>query len=252
MSKEESAKEKKDLESYFNQSMFVDRLLRPEGSNIAPKTDSYSYLTTGYKYNCSRYGVEDFDVTSLQVYDLTGAIQGTFHIYEGKDYNYYWDNEKLKQTYCKSIMRFTMLDNGNFESKVSIQDKDNVVVNTSVDVIRDVTGCNFDGKSVRDGLFSGLSHENCSGKFEFNECYKVIANGTRLLHYSLSSDFFEVYELPRGWGVEDGVTKLSCPKVFDDINFDKEDNDLEEINVILASRTNNKGKSLVKKINNSK
>lgn len=248
----DSEKEESSLKSYFNESMFVDGLLRPEGSNIAPKTDTEQDLTTGYKYNCSRFGARDFDISSVGVYDLTESIQGTFLIYEEKDYNHYWNNEKEEQTTCKSIMPFTMLDNGSFESKVTIQDGATVVVSTSVNVIRNIVGCNFDGKSVRDGLFTGFAHEDCRGNFELNEYYKTISNRTRLLHYSESSDFFEVYELPNGWVVEDGISKLEYPKVFDDVDFDKQDKDLEEISGILASRTNNKGISLVKKIDNSK
>lgn len=248
----DSEKEESSLKSYFNESMFVDGLLSPEGSNIAPKTDTDQDLTTGYKYICSRFGVRDFDISSVDVYDLTESIQGTFLIYEEKDYNHYWNNEKEKQTTCKSIMPFAMLDNGSFESKVTIQDGETVVVSTNVNVIRNIVGCNFDGKSVRDGMFSGLAHEDCRGNFELNEYYKTISNRTRLLHYSESSDFFEVYELPNGWVVEDGISKLEYPKVFDDVNFDKQDKDLEEINGILALRTNSKGISLVKKIDNSK
>lgn len=247
----DTEKEESSLKSYFNESMFVDGLLRPEGSNIAPKTDTDDGFTTGYKYNCSRYGVRDFDINSIGVYDLMESIQGTFLIYEEKDYSYYWNNEKKEQTTCKLIMPFTMLDNGSFESKVTIQDGETVVVSTSVNVIRKIVGCNFDGKSVRDGMFFGLAHEDCRGNFELNECYKTISDRTRLLHYSESSDFFEVYELPDGWDVEDGVSKLGYPKVFDDVDFDKQDKDLEEINGILASRKNNKGIALVKK-NSSK
>lgn len=248
----EEKKEESSLKSYFNESMFVDGLLRPEGSNIAPKTDTDQDLTTGYKYNSCRFGARDFDISSVGIYDLTESIQGTFLIYEEKDYNHYWNNEKDEQTSCKSIMPFTMLDNGSFESKVTIQDGETVVVNTSVNVIRNIVGCNFDGKSVRDGLFSGLAHEDCRGNFELNEYYKTISNRTRLLHYSESSGFFEVYELPNGWVVEDGISKLEYPKVFDDVDFDKQDKDLEEINGILASRTNSKIMSLVKRIDNSK
>ena len=232
---EEKVKEESNLKSYFNESMFVDGLLRPEGSNIAPKTDTEQDLTTGYKYSSSRLGTREFDISSVDVYDLEEIIQGTFINFEEKEYNYYWNNEKEEHTYCKSVMPFTMLDNGSFESKVDIGGEE-ITVSTKVNVVRNVVGVNFDGKSVRDGLFPELAHEDCRGTFELNEYYKTISNRTRLLHYSNSSDFFEVYELPSGWIVGDGVSKLKSPKVFDDLDFDKNDKDLEEINEILASR----------------
>lgn len=245
-------KEESSLRSYFNESIFMDGLLRPEGPNIVPKVDIDQDLTTGYKCDCSMFGVRNFDINSVGVYDSTESIQGTFLLYEDKDYDYYWDNEKKKQTACKSVMPFTMLDNGSFESEVTIQDRETVVVSTSVNVIRNVVGCNFDGESIRDGMFSGLPHEDGRGSFEFNEYYKIISNRTRLLHYSESSDFFEVYDLPEGWVIEDGISKLEYPKVFDDVVFDKRDKDLKEINSILATRTNSKGIPLVKRMNNSK
>lgn len=243
----DSEKEEAGLKSYFNESMFVDGILRPEGSNIAPKADTDQDLTTGYKYNCRRFGARDFDISSVSTYDLTEDIQGTFLIYEEKDYNHYWNNEKEEFTVCKSIMPFTMLDNGSFESKVTVQDKKTVEVHTSVNNIRNIVGCDFDGKSVRDGMFPGFAHEDCRENIELKEYYRIISNRTRLLHYSESSDFFEVYELPNGWNIEDGISKLEYPKVFDDFSFDEKDKDLEEINEVLETRTNRKGISLVKK-----
>lgn len=245
--KEKQKKEETNFKSYFIESMFLDGLLRPEGSNIAPKTDTDPDSTTGYKYNSSRYGTRSFDTSFVSTDDLTENLKGTFLVYEEKDYNYYWNNEKEQKTPCKSKMRFTMLDNGSFESVVNIHDSETVSINTSINLIRNVVGYNFDGKSVRDGLFKDFAHEDGRKNFKLTEYFKKIANGTRLLHYSDSSDFFEVYDLPSGWNIIDGISNLGYPKVFDDIEFDDADKDLDEINRILATRKVDKGTAMIKK-----
>lgn len=243
----EEEKEESTLKSYFNESAFVDGLLCPMESNIISKTDSEQDLSTGYKYNVREFGVRNFNILSVDTDDSIENIEGTFLVYEKKDYNFYWNNERKEKTICKSVMPFIMLDNGVFISHITILDEETVLVSTNVNVIRNIVGWNFDGKSVRDGFFSFLAHEDCKGTLELNEYYKIISNRTRLLHYSLSSDFFEVYDLPHGWDVRDGIAKLECPKVFDAVNFDRHDKDLEEIHRIFMSRTTSKGIPLVKR-----
>lgn len=254
---------KLELKSYFDESLFVDGLLRPLALNIAPKKDSQMDLTTGYKYHNRNFGVNSFN--SCEEIDFFGGTKmkffvGSFTVYEQKDYDYYWDNENKKQTSC-DMMTFTMEDKGTFSTKVEMVTDNEVEVTTKVNVNRNVVGSNFDGKSIRDGLFKDFPHENFQGSMEIKEYYKVIANGTRVLHYSDDSDFFEVYNLTAGWTIEDGIDqlvspgwvieegidKLISPKVFDDTSYDKQDKDLEEIMSIINSKQTNQAKHLVKK-----
>ena len=161
--------------------------------------------------------------------------EGTFVVYEKKDYSYYWDNKTNKQTDI-TVQPFIMLDNGVFTSKISVENNGKIMVKTYIELVRNIVGYNFDGKSVRDGLFNNFEHKDCRGNLEINEYYQIIANRTRLLHYSDNSDFFEVYELPENWQITDGISNLEYPKVFDDMYFDMQDKDLEEINSILSTR----------------
>ena len=159
---------------------------------------------------------------------------------------YYWDNKTNKQTDI-TVQPFIMLDNGVFTSKISVENNGKIMVKTYIELVRNIVGYNFDGKSVRDGLFNNFEHKDCRGNLEINEYYQIIANRTRLLHYSESSDFFEVYELPENWQITDGISNLEYPKVFDDMYFDMQDKDLEEINNILAARKSIKAISRTRK-----
>lgn len=239
-------KEKSTMESYLEKSMFLDGLFRPDGANIAPKTDTSQDLTTGYKYRTSKYGIRNFESISTNFDDVHGMSEGTFVVYEKKDYSYYWDNKTNKQTDI-TVQPFIMLDNGTFTTSISIENNEKIMVKTYIELVRNIVGYNFDGKSVRDGLFNNFEHKDCRGNLEINEYYQIIANRTRLLHYSESSDFFEVYELPENWQITDGISNLEYPKVFDDMYFDMQDKDLEEINNILAARKSIKAISRTRK-----
>ena len=247
----EPKEEKSTMESYLEKSMFLDGLFRPDGANIAPKTDTSQDFKTGYKYRTSKYGIRNFESNFTEFNDTSSMVEGNFVVYEEKKYSYYFDDKTRKQIDI-SIQPFIMLDNGTFTTSISIENNEKIMVKTYIELVRNIVGYNFDGKSVRDGLFNNFEHKDCRGNLAINEYYQIIANRTRLLHYSESSDFFEVYELPERLVIEDGISKLEYPKVFDDVVFDKRDKDLKEINSILATRTNSKGIPLVKRMNNSK
>ena len=224
-------KEMLNLKTYFQESLFMDGLFTPEGNNIAPKTENSLDLETGYKYHSSKYGVDLFEIKKV-VNTLSGLkLQGIFVVSEIKDYDYYWNNE-TKKTIFTTVMPFMMLDNGTFESEIKI--KDNIIsVETIIDDKRFVDGVNFDNKSVRDGLFSEFGY--CEGRkvFKIEEHYQLLKNNKRLLHYSNSSLFFEIYDLPNDWTIKDGLTNLANPKVFNDVNYDLLDEDIKEILEIL-------------------
>ena len=63
-----------------------------------------------------------------------------------------------------------------------------------------------------------------------------ISNGTRLLHYSDNSTFFELFEIPKNWFIEDGINKLGNPKVFDNWDYDKDDISLDEALNIMGKK----------------
>lgn len=242
----EPKEEKSTMESYLEKSMFLDGLFRPDGANIAPKTDTSQDFKTGYKYRTSKYGIRNFESNFTEFNDTSSMVEGNFVVYEEKKYSYYFDDKTRKQIDI-SIQPFIMLDNGTFTTSISIENNEKIMVKTYIELVRNIVGYNFDGKSVRDGLFNNFEHKDCRGNLEINEYYQIIANRTRLLHYSESSDFFEVYELPENWQITDGISNLEYPKVFDDMYFDMQDKDLEEINNILAARKSIKAISRTRK-----
>ena len=237
-----------NFKSYFEQSLFLEGLLYPCGSNIASKSDEDQDLSTGYKYQSYRYGVVDYKITKMENYPIGLDVYGKMVVEEYKEYNHYWDDTLKKCTYLDKNKLFLMKDNLLFESIILNWTEDFLTVKTSVDVVRNVFGENFDGKSVRDGMFSNFSHQDGRKKFHFEEYYQVLADKKRLLHYSIDSDFFEVFELPENWDLLDGIKHLSSPKVFDDVTYDELDKDLEEILTIMNMARSMKNKREIKRV----
>ena len=49
-------------------------------------------------------------------------------------------------------------------------------------------------------------------------------------------DSFEIFDLPSNWMIEKGIPKGIHSKVFDDYEYDNDDQDLAEVKEILNSR----------------
>lgn len=224
---------KLDLKSYFMQSMFHDGVLYPSGSNIAPKCDEDQDLSTGYKYTLRSYGVKSFNTNTVAKSNDKELIEGEFLVYDKKEFDYHWNNETKKSVNMGSSKSFELFDNGRFNADVSIEDESTIKIITSVDLTRNVNGDNLDDKSLRDGLFPDISHENLETTVEIVEYFKVIANKKRLLHFSPLSNFFEVFTLPNNWYLGTSISSLD-PKVFDDVEYDLNDEDIDEIKEIMT------------------
>ena len=115
------------------------------------------------------------------------VLEGKFNVYEEKEFH--------KRKSNKLINRCSIRDIGTFKSNVE-STTDTVTIITDIDVDRKVDGDNLDKKSVRDGVLINISPETCKETTTIKEYYKVIENGTRLLHYSDNSTFFEIFEIP--------------------------------------------------------
>lgn len=223
-----------NLKSYFMNSMFHDGLLYPIASNIAPKFDEDQDLSTGYKYRRRSFGTKDFNVNTVKKSEKEETIKGDFEVYDKKEFDYYWNSETGKYVYMGSSKSFGVLDKGNFLSEVGIIDEDTIKITTSIDLKRIVTGDNLDDKSIRDGLFPNIPHENSEENVEIVEYFVVLANGNRLLHFSPLSDFFEVFSLVSTWTLGKSISEFDSPKVFDDLEYDHVDQDLDEIKDIIT------------------
>lgn len=237
-----------NFKSYFEQSLFLEGLLYPCGSNIAPKSDEDQDLSTGYKYQFSRFGVLDYKITRVNNYSIGLDIYGDMLLEVYKEYNHYWDNEVKKCTFFDQNKLFLMKDNLSFESIILNFNEDSLTIKTKVDVVRNVFGENYDSKTVRDGMFSDFLHSDGRKKFFFEECYQVLADRKRLLHYSVNSDFFELFELPDNWKMSDGIAHLTYPKVFDDVGYDELDKNLEEVLMIMNMARSGKDKREIKRV----
>ena len=133
----EPKEEKSTMESYLEKSMFLDGLFRPNGANIAPKTDTSQDLTTGYKYRTSKYGIRNFESNFTEFNDTSSMVEGNFVVYEEKKYSYYWDNKTNKQTDI-TVQPFIMLDNGTFTTSISIENNEKIMVKTYIELVRNI------------------------------------------------------------------------------------------------------------------
>lgn len=218
------------LKSYLDESFFLGELVKSFESNKSEKDTNDSNLAN--EYRCTQHNYEGKDFNYMEEIDFFGGTKiknfvGRFSDYEEKKYS--------------NNMIFTMIDNGVFHTKVQIKTDDEIEITTKVDIVRSVDGINYDGKSVKDNtIFKDFPHENFEGSMEMKEYYKVIANRTRLLHYSDDSDIFEVCNLTAGWKAKDGIENLVDSKVFKKSDY----TDLEEIMSIVSSTQE---KHLVKK-----
>lgn len=213
---------KRKMRSYFDNSLVIDGLKYPEGSNIVMDDTKDKYDKESNFYCSGRnYGGEQLliNINHEESKPCNLVLEGKFNVYESKEFH--------KKKNNKLINRCRIRDIGNFKCNME-STSDSVTLTTNINVDRKVEGDNLDKKTVRDGILINISPETCNETTTIKEYYKVIENGTRLLHYSDNSTFFEIFDLPYNWFIEDGIRNLDNPKVFDNWDYDYEDKSLEE------------------------
>lgn len=208
------------LKSYFEHSLFHDIIRSPEGANIAPHNDDYPL-------NMGIYGGDTYlSVKSTEELSEDKLIfKGEFKTNDKKG------RKNITDDYC------IVTDSGDFTSELSL-DENQVSMTTTVNVSRTVEGTDLDGQNRRDNFFTCLSDEDSNGTVTYTEHFVKIADGTRLLHYSDEYDYFEIFDLPNNWLIENGLSleTIGYPKVFDDVTYDLDDKDLAEVYELLSNR----------------
>ena len=208
------------LKSYFEHSLFHDIIRHPDGSNIAPHNDEYPHYMGIYG------GSTCLSINSIeQLQEFKYTFKGEFTT---KDRKGIIDS---REPNC------IVTDSGDFTSELSL-DENQVSMTTTVNVSRTVEGTDLDGQNRRDNFFTCLSDEDSNGTVTYTEHFVKIANGTRLLHYSDEYDYFEIFDLPNNWLIENGLSleTIGYPKVFDDVTYDLDDKDLAEVYELLSNR----------------
>lgn len=220
MNKNENNQKNDNLKSYFYNSLFHDIIRHPDGANIAPHNDDYPH-------NMGIYGGDTYlsvkSTEELSEDKLT--FKGEFKTNDKKG------RINITEDYC------IVTDSGDFTSELSL-DENQVSMTTTVNVSRTVEGNDLDGQNHRDNFFTCLSDEDSNGTVTYTEHFVKIANGTRLLHYSDEYDYFEIFDLPNNWLIENGLSleTINYPKVFDDVSYDLDDKDLAEVYDLLSNR----------------
>lgn len=224
-------KEKLPFQDLFYSTMFLDGMFYPIGSNIAPKDDCDNNLDeTGYWMSTHSFGGQDFTLSSTE----EGKLKGSIELYEKMQFNSKWDAEKQTSISVRRIESI-LVDNVRFDTSIEVLSDDECVVTTNFELKRKADvfpKLPFNQKyptkkSVRNGLFA-YPLENGEYSGTYTERFVKIANGTRLLHFSDQSPFFEVFEISDDFSFANVKTE-KYPKVFDDTTFDKNDKDMNEI-----------------------
>lgn len=202
-----------NLKDYFNKSVFVKGLDHPFSTNIAPSIDLSSLSED--EMNNIKYGMYKFN-------DF---------IYEGTDYSLSISG------YLKSFEKNNgrkIYDDINFDSYVSIEDEDLVMVCTDVSIERSVEGEIHDKVSVRDVLYP-IGYLDTSYVFSINEYYVMIDNGRKVLHYSDLSDSVEVFELNEEYNITSGF-KIGIVNVYNKQELNSDEPLFEEIRSVINSK----------------
>lgn len=225
--------EKKEFpyQNLYHKTMFMDGMFYPMGSNIAPKGDYENDIEeSGYWISTHSFGGQDFNLNPTE----DGRLQGSIELYEKMEFNSKWDavnNKSIRINRTES----TLVDKVTFSANIECLSADECVITTDFVIKRKADvfpRLPFNQKyptkkSVRNGIFI-YPLENGEYIGTYTERFVKIANGTRLLHFSDQSPFFEVFEIPEDFSFEDFKAE-EFPKVFDDTTFDKDDKDMSEI-----------------------
>ncbi len=204
------------IQSYFNASLFYKTLRHPEGKHIGPH-NYYPHLMQAY-HEDAKLILDDIHLDSKTNATLIGHF---------RNFDYKGINDSC-------VVR----EKGSFLTNVTLENAQKVTVITSFHVSRKTEGVDLDGQNRRDNFFSCLSATKNYGDIECREYFVKIASGHRLLHYSDDYPAFEIFDIPTGWMVEQGLSYALSgrAKVFDDTTFDMNDPDLREVKEILNKR----------------
>ena len=202
-----------NLNDFFNKSVFVKGLDHPFSSNIAPSVD-LSHLNEEEKNNI-KFGIYDFTSHEIVQDDYSKVIYGDMRLFE------------------KNNGR-TIIDNVQYDSFISVEDKDIVKVETDIKIERNVDGVSHDIPCVRDGMFP-IGYVETGYHFTLSEFYIMIDGGKKVVHYTDFSEGYEVYELNRKNDLMSGF-KIGVSTIFKDADLDIEDPLLLEIKSVIEYR----------------
>lgn len=220
--------EKERLRSYFDESMIYDGIMNPTGHNIAPKFLNTGSIKGVSVSNCFETKVDYTDDVEVVNEDCV-MIRGSFTYGLVKEYT----------EPCQS--NYEMYDNGQFMSMVRMEDAANVNITTNMVVNRRSVGGNFDGHTNHDGLLPSMNHTSCRGSVIYHEYFRILENGMQMIHYSdadYPNDdiFFELYSIPDGYTVSNGLEGLGEPMVFNIRTFNKQHPSYAEIESLVKPK----------------
>ena len=202
-------KNRRNLLSYFKHSILFDVIYNPLKHTIAPTNQEAIKNLGDYTVDAT------MTLTSfLEVENSYISLNGNFKVSteKGKTFEYRWE------------------DAGYFSTEIWLSD-DLVTIKSEVNASRSIFGYDYEKQNLRDGFFRELSNDGDNDFVKYTEYFQLIANGTRLLHFSNKFDAFEVFDIPDGWFIERGIDTgdFMLSKIFDESNFDKNDKDIAEI-----------------------
>ena len=220
--------EKERLRSYFDESMIFEGIMYPNGDNISPR-----YLN---RKKIKGVTVIDEFNTDVEYEDATEVLSSESIMIRG-NFRYGVFREFSKPVHTS----YEMYDKGAFNALVRMEDETSVSIKTSIGVERTSTGPNFDGYTVRDGLLPSINHASSRGMVSYREHFKILENGMQMIHYSNArypddDILFEMYSIPDGYKITDGLEGLHQPMVYNFKTFNKQHPAYHEIEELIKPK----------------
>lgn len=209
------------LYNYFIKSIFIRGMENPINSRIAPQPDLSSLSEEELKK--IKYGIWEYNTSIVDESDTRYELLGLVRAFE-----------KNNGRNIEDIVRF--------HANIDVLE-DEVMVETEINLDREVDGENHDLASVRDGLLP-IGYQTGSHTINITEYYTLLSNGKRLLHHSPFTKSFEVYEIDPSVKFGEGI-KYSGLKVFNGEDPEIDDPDIDEIRRIINN--NNSVMRLIRK-----
>lgn len=200
------------LYNYFIKSVFIKGIENPSNNMIIPSSDLSSL--TNEQLKKIKFGIWEYKTDIINETDNNLEFNGIVRTFE-----------KNNGRNLDDVIRF--------HANIDVYE-DEVMLETEINVDREVSGELHDLPSVRDGLLP-FGYQTGSTSINIIEYYTLIADGKRLLHHSPYTTSFEVYDIDSIDKFGEGM-KYCALKVFTSENYDMEDPDIKEIETIIKSR----------------
>lgn len=237
--KKDKNRKRDSLYNLFDTSFISAGMHNPRGANVVSYTDEDNLYVSGYKSSHSKTGYQHEKQNIVMRSPNRYVINGNAELYEIKDYHYTWDAKNERQNNILPV-ESTLIDNITYNATIVVDDNVAKITTNYKDSRETKVSRNLafnlpfpSEVSVRNGLLPfPLKTGDFSGIIE--EYYIKSTDGTKLLHYVISSPLFEVYDIPSDFDfVNNNKALVSVPEVYDIREFNPEDPNVSSVTSLI-------------------